>query len=260
MSDAAVHSEFGVKKPKKGAKKSASAGAAGDADAEKAVDTAPAPGADAVASAAGAPADAAADAHPEFGSKKKKGAKASAAGAEVPVAAAAGAPLPPSSQPDAGASSVTADDTSSVSAKKKGVRFDVVEGEHAAGDSSKGGKSVSSIDEEAAVSTIASFPELESHLPRYRFYENDFPEQEEFVVVKVQSIEEMGAYVTLLEYNGVQGMILLSELSRRRIRSIHKLLRVGHNEIVMVIRGDKDKSGCCLADAIVQRWRDCRLL
>lgn len=47
--------------------------------------------------------------------------------------------------------------------------------------------------------------------------------------------------VTLLEYNGIQGMILLSELSRRRIRSIHKLLRVGRNEIVMVIRGDKDQ-------------------
>ena len=29
-------------------------------------------------------------------------------------------------------------------------------------------------------------------------------------------------------------MILLSELSRRRIRSINRLLRVGRNEVVMV--------------------------
>jgi translation initiation factor 2 subunit 1 len=36
-------------------------------------------------------------------------------------------------------------------------------------------------------------------------------------------------------------MILLSELSRRRIRSINKLIRVGKNEVVMVIRVDKDK-------------------
>jgi transcriptional accessory protein Tex/SPT6 len=36
-------------------------------------------------------------------------------------------------------------------------------------------------------------------------------------------------------------MILLSELSRRRIRSINKLLRVGKNEVVMVIRVDKEK-------------------
>jgi translation initiation factor 2 subunit 1 len=36
-------------------------------------------------------------------------------------------------------------------------------------------------------------------------------------------------------------MILLSELSRRRIRSINKLIRVGRNEVVVVIRVDKDK-------------------
>lgn len=36
-------------------------------------------------------------------------------------------------------------------------------------------------------------------------------------------------------------MILLSELSRRRIRSINKLIRVGKQEIVMVLRVDPDK-------------------
>jgi predicted RNA-binding protein with RPS1 domain len=51
----------------------------------------------------------------------------------------------------------------------------------------------------------------------------------------------MGAYVQLLEYNNIEGMILLSELSRRRIRSINKLIRVGRNEVAMVIRVDKDK-------------------
>lgn len=43
---------------------------------------------------------------------------------------------------------------------------------------------------------------------------------------QVKSIAEMGAYVSLLEYNGIEGMILLSELSRRRIRSITKLIKV----------------------------------
>ena len=51
----------------------------------------------------------------------------------------------------------------------------------------------------------------------------------------------MGAYVSLLEYNGIEGMILLSELSRRRIRSINKLIRVGRTEVVVVLRVDKDK-------------------
>lgn len=36
-------------------------------------------------------------------------------------------------------------------------------------------------------------------------------------------------------------MILLSELSRRRIRSIQKLIRVGRNEVVVVMRVDEDK-------------------
>jgi translation initiation factor 2 subunit 1 len=51
----------------------------------------------------------------------------------------------------------------------------------------------------------------------------------------------MGAYVKLLEYNGIEGMILMSEVSRRRIRSINKLLKVGRQEVALVLRVDKDK-------------------
>ena len=56
-----------------------------------------------------------------------------------------------------------------------------------------------------------------------------------------RKIAEMGAYVKLLEYDNIDGMILLSELSRRRIRSIQKLIRVGRNEVVVVLRVDKEK-------------------
>eukprot|EP00563_Minutocellus_polymorphus_P016921 CAMPEP_0181051838 /NCGR_PEP_ID=MMETSP1070-20121207/17263_1 /TAXON_ID=265543 /ORGANISM="Minutocellus polymorphus, Strain NH13" /LENGTH=382 /DNA_ID=CAMNT_0023130877 /DNA_START=135 /DNA_END=1281 /DNA_ORIENTATION=+ len=74
-----------------------------------------------------------------------------------------------------------------------------------------------------------------------RFYENKYPEIEEIVMVNVRNIADMGAYVSLLEYNNIEGMILLSELSRRRIRSINKLIRVHRNEVVMVLRVDKEK-------------------
>ena len=47
--------------------------------------------------------------------------------------------------------------------------------------------------------------------------------------------------ITQLEYDNIEGMILLSELSRRRIRSIQKLIRVGRNEVVVVLRVDKEK-------------------
>jgi len=60
-------------------------------------------------------------------------------------------------------------------------------------------------------------------------------------MVKVIQIAEMGAYVKLLEYDNIDGMILLSELSRRRIRSIQKLIRVGRDEVVVVLRVDKEK-------------------
>ncbi len=74
-----------------------------------------------------------------------------------------------------------------------------------------------------------------------RFYKQKYPEIDDVVMVNVRSIAEMGAYVHLLGYKNIEGMILLSELSRRRIRSINKLIRVGRNECVVVIRVDKDK-------------------
>ena len=87
---------------------------------------------------------------------------------------------------------------------------------------------------------MASFGDSSKRL-ECRFYEEQFPELESLVMVNVRNIAEMGAYVTLLEYNNIEGMILLSELSRRRIRSINKLIRVNRNEVVMVLRVDKEK-------------------
>jgi len=80
-----------------------------------------------------------------------------------------------------------------------------------------------------------------STIANCRMYENKYPEVDDLVVVEVKSIEEMGAYVALKEYNDIEGMILLSELSRRRIRSINKIIRVGRLEVVVVLRVDKEK-------------------
>lgn len=78
-------------------------------------------------------------------------------------------------------------------------------------------------------------------LTHCRFYEAKYPEVDELVMVNVKQIAEMGAYVKLLEYDDIDGMILLSELSRRRIRSVQKLIRVGRNEVAVVLRVDRDK-------------------
>jgi len=74
-----------------------------------------------------------------------------------------------------------------------------------------------------------------------RMYENKYPNIGEFVHVVVRNITDIGVYVSLLEYNGIEGMILLSELSKKRIRSINQLTRVGKIEIAVVLRVDEIK-------------------
>ncbi|KAJ4835193.1 hypothetical protein Tsubulata_025003 [Turnera subulata] len=82
----------------------------------------------------------------------------------------------------------------------------------------------------------ANSPNLEC-----RMYEARYPEVDMAVMIQVKNIADMGAYVSLLEYNNIEGMILFSELSRRRIRSVSSLIKVGRIEPVMVLRVDKDK-------------------
>ena len=82
-------------------------------------------------------------------------------------------------------------------------------------------------------------------------YEAKFPEVDDVVMVQVKSIAEMGAYVSLLEYNNIEGMILLSELSRRRIRSITKLIKVSlsSQERLLVSQLDHTQDLCGIDDA-----------
>ncbi|XP_953924.1 eukaryotic translation initiation factor 2 alpha subunit, putative [Theileria annulata] len=71
-----------------------------------------------------------------------------------------------------------------------------------------------------------------------RFYEQKYPEPEDLVMVKVNRIEAQGVYVSLLEYDDREGLILLNELSKRRYRSINKLVKIGRHEVVLVLRVD----------------------
>ena len=86
------------------------------------------------------------------------------------------------------------------------------------------------------VSMATNGPNLEC-----RMYEARYPEVDQAVMIQVKSMADSGAYVSLLEYNNIEGMILFSELSRRRIRSISSLIKVGRIEPVMVLRVDKEK-------------------
>ncbi|XP_078178137.1 eukaryotic translation initiation factor 2 subunit alpha homolog [Carex rostrata] len=74
-----------------------------------------------------------------------------------------------------------------------------------------------------------------------RMYEAKYPEVDMAVMIQVHHITETGVYVSLLEYNNMEGIIPLSELSRRRIRSVSSLIKVGHQEPAIVLRVNKEK-------------------
>ncbi|PKI46700.1 hypothetical protein CRG98_033042 [Punica granatum] len=74
-----------------------------------------------------------------------------------------------------------------------------------------------------------------------RMYEARYPEVHMAVMIQVKNIVDMGVYVSLLEYNNIEGMILFSELSRRRTGSVSSLIKVGRSEPVKVLRVDKEK-------------------
>ncbi|KAL0249665.1 hypothetical protein GEMRC1_004894 [Eukaryota sp. GEM-RC1] len=51
----------------------------------------------------------------------------------------------------------------------------------------------------------------------------------------------MGVYVSLLEYDSIQGMILPSEVTRKRARTLAAHIRVGRQECAAVLRVDAEK-------------------
>lgn len=74
-----------------------------------------------------------------------------------------------------------------------------------------------------------------------RFFESPIPEVHQLVMVKVTRVAETSAYVELMEYADMEGMILFSEVSTRRIRSMLKEIRAGQYAVCLVLRVDKKK-------------------
>ncbi|KAM1683541.1 hypothetical protein EV1_009541 [Malus domestica] len=83
---------------------------------------------------------------------------------------------------------------------------------------------------------------MASHTPNLecQMYETRYPDVNMAVMIQVKNINDIGVCVSLLEYNKIEGMILFSELSRRRIQSVSSLIKVRRIEPVMVLRADKD--------------------
>ena len=74
-----------------------------------------------------------------------------------------------------------------------------------------------------------------------RTYESIYPKIGTVTVAVIKEIKEIGAYVSMYEYDFIQGMLLLSEISRKKIRSINKLLKISKKEIISILRVDIKK-------------------
>lgn len=70
----------------------------------------------------------------------------------------------------------------------------------------------------------------------------DFPEVGEIVVATVTRIMDQGAYVTLDEYNGIQGFLHISEIATGWIRNVEKFLKPGEKKVLLVKRVDPRRS------------------
>jgi hypothetical protein len=72
----------------------------------------------------------------------------------------------------------------------------------------------------AAAASNADVADALASLPddslRCRFYEQQYPDVEDIVVVQVKSIAEMGAYVSLLEYNDVEGACVVEQKKKKK--------------------------------------------
>jgi translation initiation factor 2 subunit 1 len=86
--------------------------------------------------------------------------------------------------------------------------------------------------------------EVKAYTTHARFYENEFPKEgdDSLVLARIDKFDDKsGAYVSLLEYDGREGMINLGEISKKRIRSMLKILRIGSIEVLTVMSVDEEK-------------------
>lgn len=69
----------------------------------------------------------------------------------------------------------------------------------------------------------------------------ELPEQGEIVLATITKIMDHGAYVTLDEYDGIQGFLHISEIAPGWIRSVNKFVREGDKKVLLVKKVNPDR-------------------
>ena len=73
-----------------------------------------------------------------------------------------------------------------------------------------------------------------------RMYRAVLPEVDDVVMVEVTRVTDSGVYATLLEYN-IEGLMILSEVSKQRWKRASKTVPVGRKTPALVLRVDETK-------------------
>lgn len=74
-----------------------------------------------------------------------------------------------------------------------------------------------------------------------RMFRNEYPNIDDYVMCKVTNMDDDGADVELLEYNNLNGYMSISQFTRKRVRSIKKIVNVGQEHALQVIGVDTEK-------------------
>ena len=69
----------------------------------------------------------------------------------------------------------------------------------------------------------------------------EMPEQGEIVLATVSKVMDHGAYVTLDEYDDVQGFLHISEIAPGWIRSVNKFVKDGEKKVLLVKKVNPDR-------------------
>lgn len=74
-----------------------------------------------------------------------------------------------------------------------------------------------------------------------RYHEQEFPNEGEIVIGRISKVADLGVFIEMLEYNNLEGLIVVGELTRKRINSAQKTVKTGKIEVAIVSRVDRKK-------------------
>jgi translation initiation factor 2 subunit 1 len=80
-----------------------------------------------------------------------------------------------------------------------------------------------------------------SELVKCRYYRNELPAKDDVVAVVTSEIKDLGAYVRLIEYDDIEGFIMLSQVTTKRVKTVQKFLKIGKQEFMEVLRVDENQ-------------------